>query len=688
MKNKLTVLLIEDDRADMLLMQALVQEVSTLSIDLLWADRMKKVPDTEGWERADVVLLDLDLPDAFGRDAIRDCRELLPEKPIVILTGNSAISMAADAMHEGAQDYLVKGRLDAPLLEKTLVYAIERQHLLKRLDDKIAQARAGEEAVKHLLDNSLDGIVVVDSRGKVQLANPAACRLLGKSGQELAEAFDYKIVAGATAEIEVRGYGERSRFAEMRTVAIRWKDRPAQLVLLRDTTEQKQMQAELNRQREVEQFLAYHDTLTNLPNRHLLLDRLEQTLARAKRYGHEFAVLFADLDDFKKINDQHGHLAGDAVLKAIAGRLQRAIRESDTVARFGGDEFLIVLERLTSKQDAATIGLKLAEALSEPISWEGQKLSVTASVGLSCFPDDATSIDELVARADSAMYAARKLGKNRCCAFAEAYSASNGGELAFEDALNAAMEQGHLVPFFQPQIDLDSGRVTGFEALVRWQHPEKGTISPAQFIPLAEKHGLINRIDEFMLLTTCRQAKEWQSQGLGALRVSVNLNANLFRQERLPDLIADILGETGLSPRQLCLEITETQVMQEVESTIEILNNLKAMHVQLSIDDFGTGYSSLSYLKRFPIDMLKIDRAFLDGIPGDHHNVAITTAIIALARSMELRVVGEGVEEPEQLEFLKSLDCDEIQGFLVGRPGDVDAMSRLLASDYCLYSFS
>ncbi len=674
------MLLIEVKETDSRQIRAYFAQVESPQVEFIHIESHAFMPTVYEMDCVDVILL----PRKIHNDQhIQEYVNSLLDATIVVPMDNADISQI---VQEIVHICLLKNQFNATLLEETIDYAQDRKQLTQTIDFMQQEMAASKDSLERLVANTNDGIVVVDSSGKVCLVNSTAHELLGESGTDILGLNDCDFNSGAKSEVgELNNVGG-NRSTEIKVVNTQWQGESARMVFLRDVTEQKRALAELAQTRKTEQFFAYHDSLTSLPNRQLLMDRLGQTMARAKRYAHQFAVLFIDMDGFQEINNSLGHEIGDAVLKKTADRLQKALRKSDTVARYGGDEFFVVLDRLTDSAVAYKVGRKFADLIAQPMQCGDYELNVSASVGISLFPDDGQKEGELMTRAVKAMYDAKREGPSGCRYFNKTLEESNGEIGIFEQSLDRAIRNGELTPYFQPQISLASGKIVGFEALVRWIHPEKGIIAPADFIPLAEKHGLINKIDEFMLRSACRQIKKWEDSGYGALRISVNVNANLFRKKRLLKLIAEVIEETGLMPKQLCLEITETQVMQNVENTIKILSKLRAMHVGLAIDDFGTGYSSLSYLKRFPVDILKIDRAFLEGVPNDHENVAITTAIVALAKSMALEVVAEGLEEPEQLEFLQNLNCDEVQGFLVGRPGSVDAITKLLRSDYCMYA--
>ena len=447
---------------------------------------------------------------------------------------------------------------------------------------------------------------------------------------------------------------------------------------MRYAIERQRTLLKLEQARKFEHHLAYHDYLTNLPNRQLSYDRLGQAMAHARRNGRMVAILFLDLDGFKTINDTLGHMTGDHTLQAAADRLRNAVRASDTVARLSGDEFAVILGDMAQPEDAAKVAQKVLDFMARPFRVDGHEMSLTTSIGISLYPTDASDIEMLFKNADTAMYRAKSMGKNRYQLHNVSMDASNQERLSLEKSLRQALEKGELELHYQPQVNIHSGEMTGVEALVRWQHPEQGLVSPARFIPLAEETGLILPLGEWVVRAACQQNKAWQDSGMPAMRVTVNLSARQFRERELLNTVASALEESRLDPSCLGLEITETNAMHDVDYTIETLQGLKDMGIQIAVDDFGTGYSSLSYLKRFPIDMLKIDRTFVQGIPNDRSNAAITTAIIALAHSLQLKVIAEGVEARSQLAFLRSLRCDEFQGFLLSRPLPAGVLADLV----------
>ena len=426
--------------------------------------------------------------------------------------------------------------------------------------------------------------------------------------------------------------------------------------------------------------LAYYDPLTKLPNRTLFRDRLEQALASTRHYGQSLGLMFVDIDRFKTVNDALGHVLGDELLRAIAQRLQDTLEEGMTLARLGGDEFAVVLPGIKNADEAAHIVQRLFSAFTEPFVLDGHELYVTASVGISLFPDDAESPEALIANADLAMFRAKDVGRNTYQFFTSDMNASSFEQLNLELSLRRAVADGQFEVYFQPKMRLGDGRLTGMEALVRWRHPDLGLVSPARFIPLAEETGLILPLGEWVLKAACECTRAWHLAGHEGLRVSVNLSARQFRQTDLPDRVAEILEQTGLAPDSLELEITETDIMRDAGQAVEQLYQFKAMGVHLAIDDFGTGYSSLNYLKRFPIDVLKVDQSFTRDVTVDPDDATIARAVIALAKSMRLSVVAEGVETEEHLDFFRAEECDEAQGYLLGRPMPEAEFSRFLES--------
>lgn len=441
--------------------------------------------------------------------------------------------------------------------------------------------------------------------------------------------------------------------------------------VLQDITERKE-------QEERTRFLADHDELTALPNRSLFRQALNKALQRAERSGKMLSILFFDLDRFKNINDSLGHDAGDEVLRAVAERLTACVRKIDMVARFGGDEFAVLTEGLTAEDQASTVARKILEALSKPMILAGRQYRPAASIGISTYPTDGRDVQSLLKNADIAMYRAKEEGRGTFQFYSEMLNTHSVQRLEFESNLSSALNNHEFVLYYQPKVDLATGRVTGLEALIRWISPQLGFVSPGDFISIAEETGLIVPIGRWVAQTACVQNRAWQKGGLPPLRIAINISARQMTDKGLVEFISDTLRKTGLTAESLELEITESAVMSNHEHAEKMLNELKGLGFHLTMDDFGTGYSSLAYLKRFPFDSVKIDQSFVRGIPGSKDDSAIVEAIIAMAHSLQLKVVAEGVETKEQFEFLRTLGCDQIQGYYFSKPIPANEIVMLL----------
>jgi diguanylate cyclase (GGDEF)-like protein/PAS domain S-box-containing protein len=563
----------------------------------------------------------------------------------------------------------------------------------KQFEEALRQA---EEKYRGIFEGAVVGIFQSDLSGRYLSVNPAMARMLGyDSPQELLtsvtdisrqvyvdsesrEAFRLLIEQQGVVKNFERPVYRKDGSRIWISVAARAMRKDGVLIGYEgtnvDITDRKAAEERV-------QYLAYYDALTGLPNRTLLQDRLTKALASARRQKGKVALLFLDLDRFKTINDSLGHSVGDLLLQDVAERLKRWAREQDTVARVGGDEFLIVLNGVKEIPDAAVAAERLMDAITAEFVIQGHSLSMSCSLGISIFPDHGTDGEALTKNADAAMYSAKDNGRNNFRFFTGDMNAQAVERLALENSLRLALGREELFLVYQPQMDIVTGKITGLEALLRWQHPELGLVPPDKFIRIAENIGLIMPIGEWVLRTACSQARKWQDEGLPAVPVAVNVSAVQFRQEGFHELIGRVLRETGLSSQYLELELTESLLLSNADVTFSVLQGLKAMGLKLAIDDFGTGYSNLSYLKQFPFSKLKIDRSFIRDVVVNPDDAAITTAIISMAKSLHLKVIAEGVENEAQMSFLRALQCDEIQGYYFSKPLAVDKVADKLRGD-------
>jgi diguanylate cyclase (GGDEF)-like protein/PAS domain S-box-containing protein len=561
-----------------------------------------------------------------------------------------------------------------------------------RLRRSTGAMRESEERYRKLFELSPDGMLIF-SEGRIVLVNGMCMKMLGASapeqliGRPYLDIFNAEYRERARERIRHMEQGNSPLAAEERKIVrldgseldveaaaspFTHQGKPSVQVVMRDITERKKANERLN-------YLAQYDSLTGLPNRSLFRDRLEHSLAQAKRSGRPAAVLYIDLDRFKTVNDTLGHAIGDKLLQQVAERLAQCVRRGDTVGRFGGDEFGMILLDLAKPGDAAVVAQKINDALARPFDLDGHRTFATASIGITLYPGDATDAAALNMNADAAMYRAKELGRNNYQFFTQEMNERAKQRMHMEASMRRALERGEFLLHYQPKVDLASGAICGIEALLRWVQPEKGLVSPAEFIPVLEDTGLIVPVGEWVTREACRQIASWQQAGLEVPPVAVNLSARQFQQKNLVGMMRDILGESGVGAALLQFEITESLLMNDPEGAVRTLLGLKELGVMLSVDDFGTGYSSLAYLKRFPLDALKIDRAFIKDIVTDADDAAITLAIINLAHNLKLKVIAEGVETEAQLNLLALHACDEMQGYYFSRPvpaAELEAMLR------------
>lgn len=575
-------------------------------------------------------------------------------------------------------------RIGEGLLARRAARAAERKGL-----HAVTAGKKSEARLSCILDQNLTGISFANLQGVITEANAAFCRMVGCSEDDLsAGKVTWQGITSpshryldetAVKQIEVTGscapfeteYAGHDRSVPVLLSASLLSNHQEVVGFSLDLTKFKEAEAKAN-------YLAYHDALTNLPNQALFKDRLHQALTLARRNEQMLAVLLVNLDRFKTINDTLGYLTADQLLRNVADRLAGCLRDSDTVARFSGDEFAILVTQVSRTEDAAKIAESIKDALSAPFQFEDQELFVTTSIGISLCPDDGRDAIALLKNAGTALKRAKERAGNDYQFYASGRTTTALRQLVLENNLRPGLEHEEFILHYQPQVNIQTFKIVGIEALVRWQHPGLGLLYPVEFISIAEHSGLIVSIGEWVLRNACAQSKSWQDAGFEPLRMAVNLSARQFQQPKLVDTIAEILKETGLDPRYLELELTEGSIMKDPDEAIGKLHELKGMGVKISIDDFGTGYSSLNYLKRFPIDTLKIDQSFVSELNTDPDDAAIVTAIITLAHALKLNVIAEGVETKEQLGFLRRLHCDEVQGYLFAKGISAEEFTELL----------
>jgi diguanylate cyclase (GGDEF)-like protein/PAS domain S-box-containing protein len=690
------VLLIQDDRVDAKSVQDALTNSSDCSFQVEWVRHCSEGLDrlvTEERQRSHgiaAVLVDLFLPDSEGIETFNRMFRAAPHVPILVLSAPQHEDIAKLAVQNGAQDYLLKSRVDGYWLPKALNGMLERAAIAEALFEE-------KERAQVTLNSIGDAVMSSDVRGNVTYLNLAAESLTGWSrleaaGHPLEEVFR---IVDATSREAVRNPMALA-MQENKTVGLTANcvlvrrdgveaaiedsaapihDRRGQVIgavmVFHDVSATRALSLRMS-------YLAQHDSLTDLPNRIMLNDRLTQAITLAHRQRQRLAVLFLDGDHFKHVNDSLGHAVGDRLLKSVAQRLLACVRTSDTVSRQGGDEFVILLSAVTHPQDAAITAEKILAALSPPHCIDQHTLHLTASIGIVIYPDDGPDSETLMKHADFAMYHAKDNGRNNYQFFKPDMNERALERQSLENSLRHALERREFVLHYQPKMDLQTNAIIGVEALIRWHHPRRGLVSPAQFVPIAEECGLIIPIGRWVLREACCQARAWQAAGLSPMCMAINISAVELRDKDFVAGVRAILTETGLAPHCLELELTETFLMQDSQSTTTVLRALKEMGVRLALDDFGTGFSSLSHLKRFQMDTLKIDQSFVRNLTTDAGDAGIVCAVISMGKSLHMRVVAEGIETAEQLAFLQEQRCLEGQGYYFSQPLTVGEFTELL----------
>jgi diguanylate cyclase (GGDEF)-like protein/PAS domain S-box-containing protein len=687
-------------------MNALVLLV-TRDRDLIWRMMELSTPDSPAIEYVDqlseanlrlkaqsadqVLAVDLSAVNKQELEALRLLMLASPDLPVLIVGNDDDPVVQAGLLAQGVQDVLLKCNLNPDALWRAAQSARGRKAREMAVFDDNERAHATLVSIG-------DAVLSSDKKWGITFMNPIAEKLTGWTcaqalGQRISDVF--QVLDGVTRaplmpQIEIAVGAGSTIILPSNCVLVRRNGKELHIedsaapihdvsgefagmvVVFHDVSESRAMTQKMS-------HLAEHDVLTSLPNRALLSDRLEHGIAIAHRHNRQMAILFIDLDHFKHINDSLGHLIGDRILKAVGERILPCIRQSDTVSRYGGDEFVVLLSEIHRVEDAALIAEKIRLAVMEPYTIDGHYLHLTTSIGVSVYPNDGEDASTLIQYADTAMYHAKEKGRNNSQFFKDDMNVRAEERQIITGDLRHALMRGEFFLVYQPKINLVRGNITGFEALIRWRHPTRGVLYPAAFIPIAEESGLIIPIGEWVLREACAQARQWLKAGLKFETMAVNISAVEFRSDSFFDGVCRILRATGLEHRYLEIELTETAVMRDFDSTSVILHALSAMGIRIAVDDFGTGYSNLSYLKRFPINTLKLDRSFIHDVPGSADVCTIVSSVIRMAHGLHLQVIGEGVETLKQLKFLKTHDCEEAQGYYFSKPLDPHDCQSLLA---------
>ena len=649
----------------------------------------------------DLVLLDIEMP---GMDGLNVCRNLKVREsgkntPIVIITGHGDTAAIDQAFEAGAQDFINKP-IPWPVLPHRIRQVLHAKEMLREIRAAESRNRALLQAIPDLIfilsadGQILDYLSGPRSESEILPANYEGGSMAGLlPATVVRKARKYIAIALATKEPQVFDHSlyNNQRFFETRLIA---QNDNTVLAIVREITTRKKSEAKIH-------HLAYHDNLTGLPNRQFFSKRLRQAINHARENDQKLATLYLDLDRFKRINDTLGHGVGDALLKAVAKRLDRCVRGVDSVARIethrpdsvrlarlGGDEFIVLIEDVDNEDQVSAVANRIRKALAAPFKYQGHQFIITPSIGISMYPEDSQEKDELMMNADLAMYQAKSAGRNNYRFYSGTMNRRSLDRLDMENELQNAIRNQLFDIYYQPKVNLANFRTVGVEALLRWHHPEKGWVSPSQFIPLAEETGLIIPLGAWVVQQACRQLVDWQENGLPDISIAINVSSEQFRHGDLLNSVLDTVKHHGIHAGSLELEITESLLMKNTEETVAALRKFKDAGIRISIDDFGTGYSSLSYLKQFPLDSLKIDRSFVQDLHNNNDDAAICAAILAMAKELSLNVVAEGVEFEEQLEFLRRHGCDQIQGFLVSKPLPPDELKTfvLATNDKHIYT--
>lgn len=651
----------------------------------------------------DLVLLDLNMPGTDGFAVMAHIERHSKHTATIVVSGDTTIDSAIHALRQGAHDFVRKPYAPEDLI-RTIDQLLAQRQRSKADQSSSEQIEQSEKWHRYLVNQSPDILYTLDSAGRFTFLNDRAESFLGIPRADLIGRHYTQMVFEDDIErakyvLNERRTGKRAcRDVEVR-LNVRGADRNSKRFITVEVSssgiyEQASEAATANfrgtygvakevgdRKRAQENILhqAYHDALTGLPNRLLFRDRLNIAVVQAKRHGGMLAVMFIDLDRFKSINDDLGHAAGDQLLQAVSARLSKCLRQGDTVARLGGDEFTLLLPNISQREDAENAARKVLAVLGQPFRIGQQDHSTGASIGIAVYPDDGDTIDSLIQNADIAMYDVKAQGRNSYAFFSDARHTSYSNRVSLGHELQKAIGANQLELYYQPQVGTATGEATGLEVLLRWNHPVRGQISPEEFIPLAQEAGTLAYLSDWVMLSACKQLKEWMEYGVAPMRVSINLAAEQIQQHDFVTKFGEMLAEMKIDPTWLEIEITESTMMRDINSTQERLQALRDLGVQIAIDDFGMGYSSLSYLRNLPVNAIKIDRSFIADIKANDENTLVN-AMMLIAKGLGLRLIAEGVETADQWAFLKAHGCDECQGYFISKPLNSEQVSRMLIS--------
>lgn len=695
-QNSRSVLIVDDEPGQL---DSLTQLMSVSGYEVGTATTGNEAIEALSREAYDTILLDLHMPDGDGFDVIDHVVSNGVHAKVIVVSGNADFESTRNALKKGAYDFLKKPYVPDELLA-TVNNATNKRQL--EIANEVIQQKLEESEHLHrfIVDHSPDIVFMLDTEGNFTFLNDTVYQALGFEKKELIGQHYTKVVSPPSKDqakyvfTERRAGHRKSRNVELKLKCrddseYRYFDTTSMSVDLgtssvhgtppiqgtygvaRDVTEKKQAQEIIN-------YQAYHDMLTRLPNRALMEDRLSLSITHAIRNKQKLAFMFLDLDRFKWVNDTLGHTTGDRLLQSVAQRLEGCLRRGDTLARFAGDEFALILPNVNHEDDAVIIAEKIISELKEPFSIDDHDLYVTSSIGIAMYPEAGTTLDTLIASADLAMYAVKERGKNGYQFFDTSMNEASNARLTIERELRKALTTDDIKVCYQPQVDAETEKLVGFEALIRWEHPVNGLIFPGDFIPIAEETGLILELGRYVLDKACSDVRKWRAEGMKDVRVSINCSGLQVEQDSFISEITDTLKKYDLPGQCLEVEITENTIMNDMAIVIQKLRQLTTLGIKVAIDDFGTGYSSLSYLQQFPINTLKIDKSFVSSIHVSDEGTSIVDAIVAMAKGLKLSLIAEGVETDPQLEYLKNLGCEAIQGYLFGKAEGAERTKEIL----------